>query len=272
MARMRFEIRGESTGISLPTYSAATFKLLQLLREIDSAVSGKHGGMVNWYIVDADKNGTLSLELESHLKPEPKHRKITSYDTAPKVAQSFVTGFENVESLGISPPFLSESGLEKLRDMVQLLSKNGAKSFIATVVDENNRSVAITAKAVETLKQLIPSKREELGTIEGKLETVSIHGSKKFIIYESITGKGVTCIMKNEDLLKPATDSLGCKVMVTGIISFNIKNEPCKVLADSIRVLGAGKKIPTADDLFGSDQNFTGDLSTDEYIREIRRG
>jgi hypothetical protein len=103
MARMRFEIEAESIGISLPTYSMATIKLLQLLREIDGAISGKTGGMVGWYIINSAKNGTFALELESHLKPEPKHRKISSFDTAPKVAQSFVTGLRTsrVEALAL---------------------------------------------------------------------------------------------------------------------------------------------------------------------------
>ncbi len=57
-----------------------------------------------------------------------------------------------------------------------------------------------------------------------------------------------------------------------GLISINVKNEPLKVSVGSIRVLGEGKRLPLASELTGSDPEFTGDLSTDEYIRSIRRG
>ena len=60
--------------------------------------------------------------------------------------------------------------------------------------------------------------------------------------------------------------------MVLGRISVNVKNEPLRVSVASIRVLGAGKRLPSAAELTGSDPFFVGDMTTDEYIRGIRRG
>jgi hypothetical protein len=154
--------------------------------------------------------------------------------------------------------------------LIDLISKDGAKSFIATALDEN-RSMSVTARSADVIRQLLPPKRQEPGSVEGKLETISIHRSKKFVIYESLTGKGVTCIINNDELLRLATESLGQKVVVSGMVSFNIKNEPCRVTVSALRILGRGK-LPTVGELFGSDPDFTGNISTDEYIREIRRG
>ena len=103
MARMRFEIEVAPGGINLKTYTIATTKFLQLLREIDSAISGKGGGMVSWYVVNAKRNEGLdesidtvqniAIEIESRIKPPPLRPKQPIRDTAPAVAQSFVTGF-----------------------------------------------------------------------------------------------------------------------------------------------------------------------------------
>jgi hypothetical protein len=274
MARVRFEIKADSTGVSFTTYNTANQKFLQLLRELDSAISGKSGGMVKWYIADLEKNGTLSLEIESRMKKPPKRKRKRReiYDTAPTVAHSLVTGFENIEKRGISPPYLSEFGLQKLGDMMQLLHENGARGFIATAVDEH-RSVEVTEKAANTLQELLPPRREEEGSVEGTLETVSVHGDKKFIVYDSLTKKGVTCIISRDDLLERAKGVLGSKVAVSGIVHFNIKDEPVRITAVSdLRVFGHGKRLPRASELTGSDPDFTGDLSTDEYIESIRRG
>lgn len=273
MARVRFEIEANSSGVSVTTYNTANRKFVQLLRELDSAISGKSGGMVNWYIADLGKNGTLSLEIESRIKKPPKRerKKKENYDTAPAVAQSLVTGFENIEQRGISPPYLSEFGLEKLGDMMNLLHANGARGFIATSVDDG-RSVEVTEKAANTLQELLPPRREEDGSVEGTLETVSVHGDKKFIVYDSLTKKGVTCIISRDDLLEKAMGALGSKVAVSGIVHFNIKDEPIRISAvSSLRVFGHGKRLPKASELTGSDPDFTGDLSTDEYIESIRR-
>ncbi len=271
MARMRFEIKTDSGGISLLTYNTATFKFLQILREIDGAISGKSGGMVSWYIVDVDKNGTLALDIESRLNRPPKRPRQQIRDTAPAVAQSFVTGFENIEHRGISPPYLSEFGLAKLQDMMSLLHGDGARGFVATALDEK-RSVAVTEKAADTLRKLLPSRREAEGSIEGMLETVSVHKVPKIVVYESLTRKGVTCLIAGDEMMKEATENLGKKVLVSGKVFFNIKEEPVRIAVRSLRVLGIRKKPPTVAEFKGSDPNFTGDMSTDEYIRSVRRG
>jgi hypothetical protein len=280
MARMKFEIAVAPSGINLQTYTIATTKFLQLLREIDSAISGKWGGMVNWYVVDAKRNEgidkeittiqNLTIEIESKLKPPPQRSRQPIRDTSQAVARSFVTGFENIEHRGISPPYLSEFGMARLQDMMQLLHRNGAKGFTAEVVDEK-RAVAVTEKAAHTLRELLPARRVEEGSVEGTLETVSVHKNKKFIIYDSLTGKGVTCLINDDELLKLATNSLGKKVFVAGKVFFNIKDEPVRIEVRTLRVLGV-KKLPTVSEITGSDPEFTGSLTTDEYIRSIRRG
>jgi hypothetical protein len=278
MARMRFQIAASPSGVSLQTYTTATLKFLQLLREIDSAISGKGGGMVNWYVVNAssgehdetEKPESFIIEIESKLKPAPRRPRRPIRDTAYAVAQSFVTGFENIEHRGISPPYLSEFGLERLQAMMQLLHRNGARGFTAEAVDAN-RSVAITDKAAKTLAELLPPRRMEEGSVEGALETVSVHNAKKFVIYDSLTGKGVTCLISDDSTLKLASTNLGKKVRVTGKVFFNIKEEPIRIEVGNLRVLGL-KNPPTVAELTGSDPDFTGHLTTDEYIRSIRRG
>lgn len=87
MSRMRFEIEpdSEKRGVSLQTYNTATFKLIQLLKELDSAISGKSGGMVNWYVVDLGKNATLTLEIESQIKKLPKAWRKNQFMTLPQL-------------------------------------------------------------------------------------------------------------------------------------------------------------------------------------------
>lgn len=52
MSKVRFEIKGDSNNIGLPTYSVATAKVVQILAELDRAISGHGGASLNWYISD----------------------------------------------------------------------------------------------------------------------------------------------------------------------------------------------------------------------------
>jgi hypothetical protein len=51
----------------------------------------------------------------------------------------------------------------------------------------------------------------------------------------------------------------------------DIRGEPVSVEVQKPGLLGEGK-LPTTSDLTGCDPEFTGDLSTEEFIRRVRRG
>ena len=267
MSKLRFEIKGDPNNIGLPTYSVATSKVVQILAELDRAISGTGGPSLNWYISDLSKNGTLSLEVQSRMKPPAKGKRTLRRDVSNAVAESFVTTFENIESLGISPPYLSEFGIEKLQTMMHLLNKNGAKGFVATSVDRQ-RSINVTSEAEKTLRNLLPPAREYETSIEGRLETISVHKKTKFIVYHSTTHTAITCF--GEIDLDTTKDALGHKVMISGMLSVNAKNEPLRMnINRPIRIIG-NRPLPLASQLTGSNPGITGGLSTDAYIRSIR--
>lgn len=270
MSRLRFEIEGEPNRISLPTYSEATQRVVQILRELDVAISGRGGPSLNWYVTDVSKNGSLGIEVQSRVRPSNKANQ-PRIDVSGSVAESFVTTFENIQDRGISPPYLSEFGIQKLQRMVSLLRKNGATAFRASSVDRN-RSVTVDESAEKTLNQLIPTIRTYEGTVEGRLETISVHKETRFIIYHAISKKAVTCKIERDADLDSAKQALGKKVAVSGIVSINVKGEPLHMTVLELRILGRDKILPLAADLTGADPDFTGSLSTEEYIRSIRRG
>lgn len=270
VAKLRLEVNGDTNSISYPTFSNATSRFLQLLNEIARAVAVKGEGRVTWYVSGLSSDGSLSVELFSKLKP-PKGATHKIRDFAPDIANSFVAGFENIELHGVSPPYLSQNGIERLQGLLDLLHSNGAKGFTATAID-SKRSVRVSDKASETLNELLPTKHREIGSVEGRLETVTIRKSRKFIIYHSITKKGVTCYIEDDEVFETAQANLGSRVAVFGDVSFNAKAEPVSIQVDRVRILADSASLPRAADLTGSDPDFTGDLSTDEYLRSIRSG
>ena len=108
---------------------------------------------------------------------------------------------------------------------------------------------------------------EYVGSVEGRLETISVHKVNKFILYHALSNKAVTCV-GNIDL-ETAKRALGHKVLVSGMLFINAKNEPLRVNVSAIRILGS-KTLLKASELTGSEPDITGPLSTEEYVRSIR--
>jgi hypothetical protein len=130
--------------------------------------------------------------------------------------------------------------------------------------------VEVSRRAADNIGELLPVRRESVGAIEGRLEAISIHRAKKFVVYHSITRKAVNCSFKDDEFLEEAKRALGERVHVSGVVKTNIKSEPVMVEVNRLRILGKGR-LPTTGELTGSDPDFTGGLSTDEFIRRIRR-
>src|ERR1017187_4523446 len=132
MARLRFEIKGDPDSVSLETYSQATHQVIGILRELDTAISRRSSGTLNWYISRLHNNGTLLLEVLSKQR-QLKRQMAGAADVSTEVATSLVTGAENNDAHGASPPRPTCPGMPKGHGEVSLIPKNSAKGFVASV-------------------------------------------------------------------------------------------------------------------------------------------
>lgn len=268
MAKLRFEIDGKPSDVAFQSFVSATANFLGLLREIDQVMSGRYLGTLRWYVSGLHSNGGLSIEVLSKLKPPPRRKKLLQIDPdiGGRVAGSLVTGFDNVENLGVSPPYLSLYGLQRLNDMLHVLEQNGARGYRTTDLQQD-RTVTLTQHAIENVRALLPTKRKTIGSVEGKLEAISIHKSKKFVVYDALTKKAITCEFADK-MLDTVKDALGHRVLVSGMVHWNAKSEPKRVDADNIRLLG--QHLPSTSDLSGAYPDITEGMTVEEYIRSIR--
>ncbi|MBL8236832.1 MAG: hypothetical protein JNM66_05405 [Bryobacterales bacterium] len=270
MARLRFEIKGDPNSVSLETYSQATLQVMGILRELDTAISRRSTGTLNWYISRLHNNGTLLLEVLSKQR-QLKRQTAVPADVSAEVAASFITGLDNIEHHGTSPPYLTDSGMRKVKGMVSLIHKNGAKGFVASAPDVK-KSVDVSERSSKTIDELLPVKTEAVGSVEGRLEAISIHGSKKFVIYHSVSNKAVNCLFDQQRIMDKVLLTLGGRVVVFGEVFSNAKGEPVRVAVSDFDLIDVAGRLPSVSEIAGSDPNFTGSLSTEEYIRSIRRG
>lgn len=266
MAKLRFEINGEPSYVAFSTFLTATQKLKQILRELDQAISGRYIGTIQWYVAALSSEKNLSIDVLSRPK---RTNKPDTPDIGGQVAASLVTGLDNVQNRSVSPPYLSEYGLQHLGEMLDVLNKNGASGYRATDL-EREESIEVSRAAADTIRQLLPIRRSSIGSVEGKLEAISIHRSPTFVVYQALTNKAVRCLFDGSDvMMETVKNILGKRVMVSGLVNWNIKSEPVRVDVEDIRVLG-DESLPTTSELSGSHPDIADGMTTDEYIRSIR--
>jgi hypothetical protein len=269
MAVLRIDIEGNPKAVPYRNFLHVANNSLGILYDLDVAFSRRRLGAVQWFMNDLSSNGKLRLEIYSQ-PVELKRKKLP--DVGQEVTTGFVTGFRTLEREGRSPAYLTEWGMHKAEHMTDVIGRDGMTAVVAADVT-NQQEVEITKQSFKNLKNLLPEAYKSLGSIEGRLEGISIHHGERFVVYDSISGKGVTCLFPKLKLTPKAKEHLGDRVQVSGLLSRNAKGEPVRIRIDKperFRVFGSDLAMLSMRSLGGSDPDFTGGMSTEDFIRSIR--
>jgi len=263
MASIKLKIEGEKGKISLHSLITGLQCQLGILQDLDVAVSGEANGSLDWVVIDLQLS-SLAVAVESQSKIENKN-------AGPKVVTLCVTGMKQLEDEGVTPPYFPEHSLKLSKKLVGLIGKNGATG-IQISSPFTPSPVTLSPKAAVHIDELLPTKYSSLGSVEGRIETLSIHKTTKFVVYHARTQRAIACQFE-QNQLQHIKDILGKRVNVYGTISYNAKGEPLRVedIID-IRMLKEEYELPTIKDIHGIDLDFTGGFDSVEYLRRLRLG
>jgi hypothetical protein len=267
VATLRFEVKGELGAITLRAFMEAIAANVRMLKDYERGLSGEVGAPANsltWVITDVSK-GSVVLDVRSESAVE-------GVDLGLDVAQAHVEGWQQIERQGTTPPYLTEDSMRQARKVAKLIGREGVAGFaVRNLNGRVDERAEVSGQSAVNLDQLLPVKQHALGSIEGTVETVSIHGGRRFIVYLNRTKKAVTCNFgPEEDWLRLAADHLGSRVIVRGDVYRNGRGEPLRIDVHHLRLIRPDDELPTVGSLTGSRPDLTGDLSTEEYMRDIR--
>jgi len=262
MAKLVLTVKGMPGTISLDSFLTVINNSFGMLKDLDSAISLQPKGSLDWIIADIHI-GSLSVEIQS--KPRDPAR-----DYGTKVTERYLDGIDIIHEEGITPPYFSDHSLRLLQKVARALHRNGADAL--EVVDpDRGKSTEFDARIETTTNQLMGSQYKSIGSVEGTLEMISIHREPRFNIYHAISLRAVKCSLP-ENLRERVASTLGRRVVASGLISYNAKDEPISVKLEELMVIPTEDELPSIEDFIGSAPDFTGDMTTGEYIWSIRSG
>jgi hypothetical protein len=260
--RIVIELSGKF--IPLPTFTDAVDDLCDILAQLDVSISGKEH--LQWGI-----NRNSRSKDKSILEAVP--RIVKGYTIADnlshKIVPAFLNGMRVINKKPIRPEFFSDAALDSAKELAAITNGDVNKvRILGSVNGRMSRPVPISPKMMSNVDELIGPLYWAIGSVEGTLDTVSLHRSPRIFVYHSITRKAVRCKFPRE-MLEDIRRALGRRVIVSGLVQYNRQGDPIRVEMDSLRVMGIDN-LPSTEDLSGSDEAFTGDMSTADYLRSIR--
>lgn len=282
MARpVRLTIKGAGdAGDNAPTVDdllGQVADFVEILKGVEKALDDDKENQIVWRVTDAERQNPISFELT----PTPINPAVfigTRATDIERIARAGLIALSNGET---RPPYFTDDTLVKAKRMHARV-KNGLADTVIEAPDVSTVPVVINAdaagtveRAFEKLKALLPIPYRELGSVEGFVAKAELDGHGRAVLrfWARTNGSEIKAIATGEafkqlEELRLSDVWHGVRVRVYGTIFYKSIGVIDSLSATGIEVLDRAE-LPSMDDII--DSTFTGGLSSEEFLAEIRR-
>jgi hypothetical protein len=234
--------------ITLPQLLEASERLLGILIDVDARTTEKPGGTIDWVIADL-RPGSAHITLEA----EPRGEETPLWAPV-EVVMNFKRGMKQVIERGERPPYFSERAMQRAFELTKILDINGIEAFR---IGYNGEAVEITPGMKKAVKETLEGKYKAIGSIEGRIESLSDHDSPSCTIWTLLTGEPIRCTFADPGLVTLAHRYFKERVTVRGVLTSRADGEVTSMRARSIEPFPDDSELPTVDDILGIMANGT---------------
>lgn len=256
--RLTISVTGKEKYIPFASFLEVVTNTLSILQDLDSALSDGKNPSVVWRIEEVSMNSPLTMTIFAECTTEE--------DVAHDIIDAYTNGVQELaRDAAVIPPHFTVQTLKELKQLTNVLNDG-----VADVVFSGHGgiSVAPTKQVTTNIDALIgPDEFDEYTTVEGRLETLSVHKRRRFSIYDTLHESRIACYFPKK-MLDDATGAFDKRIAVTGKARYNRKGFPFSIKVDSLCVLRDAAELPQMRDLEGI--NITDGVDPTTYVREMR--
>lgn len=249
MAKVTLDLEGPK--IPVERFLEAVEALLTLLREIDRDLGKKADPSLTWFIADL-KGGSAHVGVAAL----PKFKRLPA-PFAQRVISTAAGGISALErNVERRPAHFSDAALEAARTLTSAVGvrSNRQQQLAQVRIRFGQKHVHMTEQTAATVERLIGPRSTSLGSVEGRLEVISIHDREHFRVLDRVTGRLVSCYFEGGDL-NTVMKMLGQRVAVFGILRSRATGEPhsieVKTVEGNVTVLPDETQLPTLAEMRG---------------------
>ncbi|WP_250003094.1 hypothetical protein [Actinoplanes sp. M2I2] len=243
-------------------------QILELLGELEDKALNKQSGRAD----DRTSWGLTELSLGSivtTLAPNMPRRGATS-KTLSGVLASAVDGFAQAEEHEGLPEGWDIRSARTAADLTRLLGLISSDGMQIQLLRDDHpvRAVTVTHRSAENLSATLKTRRESIGSVIGRLDSLSLHDRREAGLWPERNGPRVAVRFEvgQVDELKAAW---GRRVEVSGLIVRDIEDTVLTVRMRRIELLPDAADAPAVA-LSGLSLDMAGDRAPGEHLEDIR--
>ena len=258
-SEMTFIVHPESEAASVSLLLNALGHINRLLRDVDYAILGAKSES-HWII----------RKLQSSA-PSITVQPLSRNGHYPQAVEAISNGLRAVTIGTDHPPqHFTEQALVNLGKMRRLfIGKNPARSI--TVLRDGKQMATIKQDISDKTNRILTAGYQNLGSLEGTLEAITVHRTPTVTIRDRINGSPVRCsIPTGADWLSHVKGLLGMRVLVTGSIRYFVNGAPRSITdVTAIEDAAPNTGLPKAE--FGSIPDAKAAADPAAFLQSVRR-
>lgn len=238
-------LQGDEASLSVSSFTTS----VDALRKAAGKFSCK-----DMRIVSLSTNSPVTLTVEDAVPEFP-------------ALHMFFEGLESFKKSGEIPAAWSRSKIDGVLDFLDPVGKSVGRFSLSSC---NGREIEVDPQYKFNFKKKIESDFSSVGTVDGMLEAVNIHGKKNTAtLYPTIGNDKIICEFDDRHL-SSIKEMIGSYVEIRGEMMYRWRDKyPSGGRIDSIEHINE-EGLPSFSDLYGMAPNATGGVPAEDFIARVR--
>ena len=260
--RLTFQIEGlpdDSGDVRLESFAEELTRFQDALRVADRAISGRRKAKnVLYRVVDLSHQSPACVTVEGFpvdASTTGHVRNVSSYlmDCLTTLRKG------NTERIDSS-----------LIDVIEGMTQGVGEKFSRILIKREDSSVAIDDDMARAFIAFKAHETSSWGTVRGHVERYNTHGKARYFVLYPRLGGSVRCEF-SKNLIDQAAASVERNISVTGLMKYRPGHYiPYRCTVEKIEIHEPDDQLPELQ--LGVFPNITGEMTTFEYLQEIRDG
>ncbi len=158
-------------------------------------------------------------------------------------------GFALLSREAVRPAHYSEKALERVRDLAGYVGKGLTSVTVGTTAAD--QEVELGQQIVQNVSELLQANMTSWGTVEGRLESVTVHRGREFSIYDALTSQRIRCSFGRRISPADIGKAVERRVSVYGEIRARASGTIVSVIAQALEPLPTEAELPPAHEAIG---------------------
>lgn len=235
----KLTLRLEGQRITADRFLKAVSSFVALINDVSDTLTQERGAF-RWIVTVESGSAVV------HFRPEPFRADAAAVSSSLKAIND---GLKTIRTRAERPRYWSDNALRKVKDLAEVLDvETGALDHVS--VKTTNAPFNITRKISANVDALIGVEYKALGTIEGRLRTVTEAGGLHFVVQDAVTHNNIRCFFddeNDEDYIR----AFRKRVAVYGEIRYRKDGEPVSISVKKFRVMKESHELPSVKEMRG---------------------